>query len=142
MGRLFVYDENMTDERAKITVEKMAAVADITAPEKAYIAATGDKTLSVIGGCVIGVGGSIFQTAETNVAHHASVYLTAYPRASGLCELYRSIICLWVPAASLHPIHSRAWSNTALANFAISDSPFLSYCVRLYCSITAIIFST
>lgn len=67
MGRLFVYDENMTDERAKITVEKMAAVADITAPEKAYITATGDKTLSVTGGCIIGVGGSIFQTAETEL---------------------------------------------------------------------------
>ena len=27
MGRLFVYDENMTDERAKITVAKMATVS-------------------------------------------------------------------------------------------------------------------
>ena len=37
MGRLFVYDENMTDERAKITVAKMAAISDIVAPEKEYI---------------------------------------------------------------------------------------------------------
>ena len=37
MGRLFVYDENMTDERAKITVAKMAAVSDIVASEKAFI---------------------------------------------------------------------------------------------------------
>ena len=36
MGRLFIYDENMTDERAKITVAKMAAVSDIVAPEKAF----------------------------------------------------------------------------------------------------------
>lgn len=34
MGRLFVYDENMTDERAKITVAKMAAVSDIVASER------------------------------------------------------------------------------------------------------------
>ena len=67
MSRLFVYDENMTDERAKITVGKMAAVADITAPEKAYITATGDKTLSIMAGCVIGVGGAIFQTVETEL---------------------------------------------------------------------------
>lgn len=67
MSRLFVYDENMTDERAKITVGKMAAVADITAPEKAYIKATGDKTLSIMAGCVIGVGGAIFQTVETEL---------------------------------------------------------------------------
>lgn len=37
MSRLFVYDENMTDERAKITVAKMAAISDIVAPEKEYI---------------------------------------------------------------------------------------------------------
>lgn len=34
MSRLFIYDENMTDERAKITVAKMAAISDIVAPEK------------------------------------------------------------------------------------------------------------
>lgn len=34
MSRLFVYDENMTDERAKITVAKMAAISDIVAPVK------------------------------------------------------------------------------------------------------------
>lgn len=33
MSRLFIYDENMVDERAKITVAKMAAVSDIVAPE-------------------------------------------------------------------------------------------------------------
>lgn len=67
MGRLFVYDENMTDERAKITVGKMAAVADLTAPEKAYITASGNKTLTIAAGCVIGVGDSIFQTEETEL---------------------------------------------------------------------------
>lgn len=36
MSRLFIYDENMTDERAKITVAKMAAISDIVAPEKVY----------------------------------------------------------------------------------------------------------
>ncbi len=33
MSRLFIYDENMVDERAKITVAKMAAVSDIVAPK-------------------------------------------------------------------------------------------------------------
>ena len=41
MSRLFVYDENMLDERAKITVAKMAAISDIVAPDKAYIQYSG-----------------------------------------------------------------------------------------------------
>ena len=49
MGRLFVYDENMTDERAKITVAKMAAVSDIVASEKAFIqySAAGQLTVGM-----------------------------------------------------------------------------------------------
>lgn len=68
MGRLFVYDENMTDERAKITVEKMANIADIVAPEKAYIVGNSDfKGVTILENCVIGVGESIFKTVETEL---------------------------------------------------------------------------
>ena len=66
MSRLFVYDENMLDERAKITVAKMAAISDIVAPDKAYIQYSGRGEITVIGGCVIAVGEtSVFKTAET-----------------------------------------------------------------------------
>ena len=66
MSRLFVYDENMLDERAKITVAKMAAISDIVAPEKAYIQYSGRGEVTVIAGCVIAVGEtSVFKTAET-----------------------------------------------------------------------------
>ena len=54
MSRLFVYDENMLDERAKITVAKMAAISDIVAPDKAYIQYSGRGEITVTGGCVIG----------------------------------------------------------------------------------------
>ena len=50
MGRLFVYDENMTDERAKITVAKMAAVSDIVASEKAFIQYSAAGQLTVLAG--------------------------------------------------------------------------------------------
>ena len=64
MSRLFVYDENMTDERAKITVAKMAAISDIVAPEKEYIQYSAQGTISVMAGCVIAVGeNSVFKTA-------------------------------------------------------------------------------
>ena len=56
MGRLFVYDENMTDERAKITVAKMAAVSDIVASEKAFIQYSTAGQLTVLAGAVIAVG--------------------------------------------------------------------------------------
>ena len=66
MGRLFVYDENMTDERAKITVGKMAAVSDIVAPEKEYIQYSGANELTVIPGAVIAIGeNAVFRTEET-----------------------------------------------------------------------------
>lgn len=66
MSRLFVYDENMTDERAKITVAKMAAISDIVAPEKQYIQYTGQGEVTVMPGCVIAVGEeSVFKTTET-----------------------------------------------------------------------------
>ena len=66
MSRLFVYDENMTDERAKITVAKMAAISDIVAPEKQYIQYTAEGEVTVMGGCVIAVGEtSVFKTVET-----------------------------------------------------------------------------
>lgn len=66
MSRLFVYDENMTDERAKITVAKMAAISDIVAPEKQYIQYTAKGEVTVMGGCVIAVGEtSVFKTVET-----------------------------------------------------------------------------
>lgn len=61
MGRLFVYDENMTDERAKITVAKMAAVSDIVASEKAFIQYSAAGQLTVLAGAVIAVGDAIFR---------------------------------------------------------------------------------
>lgn len=68
MARLFVYDENMTDERAKITVGKMAAVSDIVAPTKQYIEYTAEGTLRVLPGAVIAVGeDAVFQTEETTL---------------------------------------------------------------------------
>lgn len=69
MGRLFVYDENMADERAKITVAKMAAVSDITAPEKEYIQYSEANKLTVISGAVIAVGeNAVFRTEETTLS--------------------------------------------------------------------------
>ena len=68
MGRLFVYDENMTDERAKITVAKMAAVSDIVASEKAFIQNSAAGQLTVLAGAVIAVGDAIFQTEETTLS--------------------------------------------------------------------------
>ena len=68
MGRLFVYDENMADERAKITVGKMAAVSDIVAPEKEYMQYSGANELTVIPGAVIAVGeNAVFRTEETTL---------------------------------------------------------------------------
>lgn len=63
--RLFIFDENMEDERAKITVGKMAAVGRFVATEKEYIKYSGDKEVTVSEGCVIAVGESIFKTSET-----------------------------------------------------------------------------
>lgn len=68
MGRLFVYDENMTDERAKITVAKMAAVSDIVASEKAFIQYSAAGQLTVLAGAVIAVGDAVFQTEETTLS--------------------------------------------------------------------------
>lgn len=66
MSRLFVYDENMQDERAKITVGKMAAISDIVAPVKEYIQYTGQGEVTILGGCVIAVGeDAVFKTTET-----------------------------------------------------------------------------
>ena len=62
MGRLFVYDENMTDERAKITVAKMAAVSDIVASEKAFIQYSAAGQLTVLaGGSYCGRGMPFFR---------------------------------------------------------------------------------
>ena len=66
MGRLFVYDENMTDERAKITVAKMAAVSDIVASEKAFIQYSAAGQLTVLAGAVIAVGDAIFADRGNN----------------------------------------------------------------------------
>jgi hypothetical protein len=68
MSRLFVYDENMTDERAKITVAKMAAISDIVAPVKEYIQYSDAGTVTIAAGCVIAVGeNAVFKTAETEL---------------------------------------------------------------------------
>lgn len=68
MSRLFIYDENMVDERAKITVGKMAAISDIVVPEKRYIQYSEAGTITVLEGCVIAVGeNSVFHTTETNL---------------------------------------------------------------------------
>lgn len=65
MSRLFIYDENMVDERAKITVAKMAAVSDIVAPEKQFIQYTNKGEVTVLAGCVIAVGeNAVFKTEE------------------------------------------------------------------------------
>lgn len=69
MGRLFVYDENMVDERAKITVEKMAAISGVVAQEKEYIQYSAANTLTVIPGVVIAVGeNAVFKTEETTLS--------------------------------------------------------------------------
>ena len=66
MSRLFIYDENMTDERAKITVAKMAAISDIVAPEKEYIQYSAQGAVTIMARCVIAVGeNAVFKTAET-----------------------------------------------------------------------------
>ena len=66
MGRLFIYDENMTDERAKITVAKMADISDIVAQEKEYIKYSAKGAVTVSAGSVIAVGEmAVFKTAET-----------------------------------------------------------------------------
>lgn len=63
MSRLFIYDENMTDERAKITVAKMAAISDIVAPEKEYIQYSAQGAVTIMAGCVIAVGeNAVFKT--------------------------------------------------------------------------------
>lgn len=68
MSRLFVYDENMADERAKITLAKMAAISDIVAPQKDYIQYSAEGELVVLPGCVIAVGDSaVFETEETTL---------------------------------------------------------------------------
>lgn len=65
MSRLFIYDENMTDERAKITVAKMAAISDIVAPEKEYIQYSAQGAVTIMAGCVIAVGeNAVFKTAK------------------------------------------------------------------------------
>ena len=43
----------MTDERAKITVAKMAAISDIVAPEKEYIQYSAQGAVTIMAGCVI-----------------------------------------------------------------------------------------
>lgn len=69
MGRLFVYDENMTDERAKITVAKMGAISDIVAPEKRYIQYSATGKLTVLPGAVIAVGeAAVFKTEEKELS--------------------------------------------------------------------------
>ena len=68
MSRLFVYDENMADERAKITLAKMAAISDIVAPQKDYIQYSATGELVVLPGCVIAVGNNaVFETEETTL---------------------------------------------------------------------------
>lgn len=68
MSRLFIFDENMADERAKITLAKMAAISDIVAPQKDYIQYSAEGELVVLPGCVIAVGdNAIFETEETTL---------------------------------------------------------------------------
>lgn len=69
MGRLFIYDENMIDERAKITIAKMGAISDIVAPEKKYIQYSATGKLTVLHGAVIAVGETaVFRTEETELS--------------------------------------------------------------------------
>lgn len=65
MSRLFIYDENMTDERAKMTVAKFAAMAELSTPDAVYMKATAAKQITVAADVVIGVGSAIFKTIQT-----------------------------------------------------------------------------
>lgn len=65
--RLFVYDWNMEDERAKITIDKLAAMSDIVASEKQYIRWSGQGEITILGGNVIAVGENLFKTTETRL---------------------------------------------------------------------------
>ena len=65
MAKFFLYDESMLSAKAKITTAKLAAMGDIISSEKRYITAAGEDepdTLEIIGGVLVRVGESIFET--------------------------------------------------------------------------------
>jgi hypothetical protein len=70
MAKFFLYDESMTSAKAKITTKKLATMGDIVAPEKAFIYADGKdapNTLHIMGGLLLAVGNSIFETIAMTV---------------------------------------------------------------------------
>lgn len=68
MSRLMVDDITMTDMRALLNVNKLAAIGDIVSPTNEYLRATGPNELTVSEGCVISVGANgIFKTVTTKI---------------------------------------------------------------------------
>lgn len=63
--RYLIDDPAKSDPRALLTAAKMAAVANAVPPEPDYIWATGTDTLTVAGGYIFAVGGSVFKTQTT-----------------------------------------------------------------------------
>lgn len=65
MPKFFLYDESMQSVKAKITTAKLATMGDIVAPDKEYIYAAGEDepdTVEIMGGVLLAVGNSIFET--------------------------------------------------------------------------------
>lgn len=70
MSKFFVYDESMTNTKAKITTAKLAAMSDIIASEKKFLNAGDASTpnaLTLDADVLIAVGNSVFRTAETEL---------------------------------------------------------------------------
>lgn len=68
--KLFLYDETMQNEKAKLTTSKMAAVSDIVAPSPKYLSAAGASapaSLVLTSGILISVGNSLFKAAGTTL---------------------------------------------------------------------------
>ena len=66
MSRLLVDDVTKTDRRALLNVNKLATISDIVAPTSQYLYASGADEITIVGGCVIAVGGAgIFETGNT-----------------------------------------------------------------------------
>lgn len=65
MAKFFLYDESMASAKARITTAKLATMGDVVASEKQYIYAAGEDepdTIEVMGGVLLAVGNSIFET--------------------------------------------------------------------------------
>ena len=70
MAKFFLFDESMASAKAKITTAKLATMGDIVAPEKTFIYADGEDapdTIHIMGGLLLAVGNSIFETTATTL---------------------------------------------------------------------------